>query len=108
MNDNTDINEGRRATEAADEGADLPSAPTPKPLKEWANPNCKRCYGTGKDGYAKPGKPIMCRCVRHRLFQEMLKIEKARREPVTLKVTDERLKQMGIEVKDDNTHTPLD
>lgn len=48
-------------------------------------------------------KIVMCKCAKKNVFQEMLRIEMEKREGtgVSFKLSDERLKQIGIEVEDE-------
>jgi hypothetical protein len=64
MTKSVDI-EGR--SKAVEGGADSPPAPPAphKDISEFADPHCKRCYGTGRTGFMMvkgERKAIACRC----------------------------------------------
>lgn len=111
MENNNNSIEGR-SSEVADGGAESPPAPS-KPKKDistLADPNCKRCFGTGRIGFRHVKgirRVIPCRCVQKNVFMEILRRDVEKRESeggcVSLKLTDERLKQIGIEVGDERT-----
>jgi len=76
--------ERRRPAQAADEGAVLPAAPSPKKdISTLADANCKRCYGTGRLGYVMEKgvrKILACRCVKKNVFIEALRISREEHE----------------------------
>ena len=94
---------------AGNGGADSPPAPSEKKdISALADPNCKKCHGTGRVGWIWENgerRILACQCVKQNVFQTALKEEVERLiekngGTVGLNLRPELLKKLGIETED--------